>query len=59
MLLYFLDMNLVEVLYKMIRDQDPHVVCNCLTVLEEILANDGGIAVTKKLAHYLINRLVY
>ena len=49
-------MNLVDVLYKMIKDTDPHVVCNCLTALEEILANEGGIVVTKKLAQYLINR---
>lgn len=40
----------------MLRDDDPHVVCNCLSALEEILAREGGIIVTKKIAHYLINR---
>lgn len=45
-----------SVLYDMLRDDDSLVVCNCLSALEEILANDGGIVISKKLAHYLINR---
>lgn len=54
---YFpVDMNLVDHLYQMLRDDDPLVVCNCLSALEEILANEGGMVVTRKMAHYLINR---
>lgn len=51
------DLNLVDVLYQMLRDNDPYVICNCLSALEEILANEGGMVITKKIAHYLINRL--
>ncbi|XP_003383030.1 PREDICTED: AP-4 complex subunit beta-1-like [Amphimedon queenslandica] len=51
------DMKWSSVLYDMLRDDDPLVVCNCLSALEEILANDGGIVISKKLAHYLINRI--
>lgn len=49
-------MNLIDHLYQMLRDDDPLVVCNCLSALEEILANEGGMVVTRKMAHYLINR---
>ena len=42
----------------MLRDNDPYVICNCLSALEEILANEGGMVITKKIAHYLINRYV-
>lgn len=49
-------MNLVDHLYQMLRDDDPLIVCNCLSALEEILANEGGIIITRKMAHYLINR---
>jgi AP-4 complex subunit beta-1 len=51
------DMNVINTLYQMINDQDPLVICNCLSALDEILATQGGITVTKKIAHYLISRL--
>ena len=41
----------------MLRDSDPQVVCNCLIVLDEILADEGGVVLTKTLAHYLFGRL--
>ena len=52
------DLNLVDVLYQLLRDQDPQVICNSLSALEEILASEGGMVITKKIAHYLLNRLV-
>ena len=55
-ILLFTEMNLVDILYQMLRDQDPQVVCNCVSALDEILANEGGMVITKKIAHYLINK---
>ena len=57
-LLLPVEMNLVDILYQMLRDQDPQVVCNCVSALDEILANEGGMVITKKIAHYLINKYV-
>ncbi|XP_065834378.1 uncharacterized protein [Oscarella lobularis] len=51
------ELNLVDRLYAMLRDSDPQVVCNCLIVLDEILADEGGVVLTKTLAHYLFGRL--
>ena len=55
-MLFPTEMNLVDILYQMLRDQDPQVVCNCVSALDEILANEGGMVITKKIAHYLINK---
>ena len=50
------EMNLVDVLYQMLRDRDPQVVSNCISALSEILASEGGMVVNSKIAHYLLNR---
>ncbi|XP_076467040.1 AP-4 complex subunit beta-1-like [Babylonia areolata] len=49
--------DLVDTLYGMIRDPDPIVVTNCLSALDEILEDEGGVVVNKAIAHYLLNRL--
>lgn len=41
------DGGLVDVLYGMLRDREPQVVINCISVLNEILAEEGGIAVNQ------------
>ena len=41
----------------MIRDQDPVVITNCLSVLDQILAKEGGVVINKTMAYYLLNRL--
>ena len=46
-----------ERLYSMIRDKDPQVVVNCIKALNEILEDEGGIKVTKKMIYYLLNRV--
>lgn len=51
------ELNLVDVLYQMLRDKDPQVVCNCISALNEILSEEGGMVVNTKIAHYLLNRL--
>ena len=48
----FAEINFVDLLY----DRDPQVVSNCISVLAEILASEGGMVVTTKIAHYLLNR---
>ena len=50
------ELNLVDILYQMLRDKDPQVVSNCISVLDEILAREGGIILNSKIAHYLMNR---
>ena len=52
------EMNFVDILYQMLRDRDPQVVCNCIAALSEMLANEGGMVINTKIAHYLLNRLV-
>ncbi len=47
----------VETLYKLLKDLDAHVVINAIIALNEILEDEGGIAVTRKLIIYLLNRL--
>ena len=48
--------GVVDQLYSMIRDSDPVVVSNCLTVLDEILRPEGGIVINRNIAHYLLNK---
>ena len=49
--------GIVNHLYSMIRDQDPVVITNCLSVLDQILAGEGGVVINKTMAYYLLNRL--
>ena len=51
------EVEIIELLYKMIRDQDPLVVTNALEALKEILAEEGGISISSKMIVYLLNRL--
>ncbi|XP_065187426.1 AP-4 complex subunit beta-1-like [Sycon ciliatum] len=51
------DLNIVDRLYRMLRDTDPQVICNCVIALDEMLANEGGIVVNKSIAHHLLNML--
>ena len=53
------ELNLVDILYQMLRDKDPQVVSNCISVLDEVLAKEGGMVLNAKIAHYLLNRYMY
>jgi AP-4 complex subunit beta-1 len=46
----------VETLYKLLRDGDSQVVSNAILALNEILEDDGGISISRKLIIYLLNR---
>ncbi|KAK6308657.1 hypothetical protein J4Q44_G00219280 [Coregonus suidteri] len=52
-----MDVAVVNELYGMLRDPDPVVMVNCLRALEEILQEEGGVAINKPIAHHLLNRL--
>ena len=50
-------LSIREKLHTMIRDSDAHVRCNSLQVLEEIMAEEGGIQMNKQLLYPLLNKL--
>ncbi|XP_067674386.1 AP-4 complex subunit beta-1-like [Haliotis asinina] len=54
---YIRDSHIIDQLYSMIRDPDPLVVVNCISALEEILHDEGGIVLNRNIAHYLLNRV--
>lgn len=49
--------DLVDVLYNMVRDRDAQVVSNALLALNEMLADEGGVALNQAMAHHLLNRI--
>ncbi|XP_035500466.2 AP-4 complex subunit beta-1 isoform X2 [Scophthalmus maximus] len=52
-----IDAAVVNELYSLLRDPDPVVMVNCLRALEEILKEEGGVAINKPITHHLLNRL--
>lgn len=52
------DATVVNELYSLLRDPDPVVMVNCLRALEEVLRQEGGVAINKPITHHLLNRLV-
>ena len=51
------DSDMVDTMYNMIRDRDPQVVANCLMVLNELMREEGGIAINQAIIHHLMNRI--
>eukprot|EP00485_Elphidium_margaritaceum_P005776 CAMPEP_0202688500 /NCGR_PEP_ID=MMETSP1385-20130828/4001_1 /ASSEMBLY_ACC=CAM_ASM_000861 /TAXON_ID=933848 /ORGANISM="Elphidium margaritaceum" /LENGTH=740 /DNA_ID=CAMNT_0049343493 /DNA_START=129 /DNA_END=2348 /DNA_ORIENTATION=+ len=51
------DSDLVDILYNIIKDKDTLVVVNAIHALNEILAEEGGMAVNTKIIHHLLNRM--
>lgn len=51
------DSNFVEQLYELIKDPEPIVSANAIIALNEILEEEGGIAVSRKMVVYLLNRV--
>ncbi|XP_076022436.1 AP-4 complex subunit beta-1 [Genypterus blacodes] len=52
-----IDAAVVNELYSLLRDPDPVVMVNCLRALEEILKEEGGVAINKPITHHLLNRM--
>jgi len=49
--------NIIDILYSLIRDPNPLVSTNSLMALDEILQEEGGIAINTKMIIYLLNRI--
>ncbi|XP_053396052.1 AP-4 complex subunit beta-1-like isoform X2 [Mercenaria mercenaria] len=53
----FQESGIINRLYELIRDSDPIVTVDSLLALEEILKNEGGIVLNKKIVGYLLTRV--
>ena len=53
---FLVELNIIDTLYRMLRDKDPFVVLNSASSLNEMLAGEGGMVVNRNIAHYLLNR---
>ena len=51
------DSDLVDTVYNMIRDRDAQVVVNCILALNELMADEGGVAINQAIIHHLLNRI--
>lgn len=49
--------DMIDTLYNMIRDRDPQVVSNCLVALNEIMADEGGIAINQQIIMHLLSHI--
>ena len=47
---------MVDVLYTMVRDPDPHVLTFAIQTINVILSKEGGIVINSTMANYLISR---
>ena len=52
-----LESSIVDSLYGMIKDSDTLVITNAIQSLNEILQDEGGIAISTKMVVYLLNRI--
>jgi hypothetical protein len=52
-----IETDFLETLYKLTRDHDALVVINAIEAINEILADKGGIEVTRTLIIHLLNRI--
>ena len=48
--------GMVDVLYTMVRDPDPHVLTFAIQTINVILSKEGGIVINSTMANYLISR---
>jgi len=51
------DQGIINKLYELIRDKDPLVVINSLCALEEILQNEGGVALNQLIVFHLLSHM--
>eukprot|EP00922_Rhytidocystis_sp_ex-Travisia-forbesii_P014553 GHVS01021762.1.p1 GENE.GHVS01021762.1~~GHVS01021762.1.p1 ORF type:complete len:735 (+),score=105.88 GHVS01021762.1:297-2501(+) len=49
--------DLLDILYKLLYDQDTQVAANAIHALNEILVDEGGLMLTKEIAVHLLNRI--
>jgi AP-4 complex subunit beta-1 len=53
----FKQTDFVEQLYNKLNDPDSDVVINAIYALNEILVDEGGMAINKKIIYHLLNKL--
>eukprot|EP00592_Proboscia_alata_P005397 CAMPEP_0194372510 /NCGR_PEP_ID=MMETSP0174-20130528/20900_1 /TAXON_ID=216777 /ORGANISM="Proboscia alata, Strain PI-D3" /LENGTH=790 /DNA_ID=CAMNT_0039151105 /DNA_START=134 /DNA_END=2502 /DNA_ORIENTATION=+ len=53
----FIKCDFVDIVYDMLRDGDANVVSNCILVLNEIMAVEGGMALNRAIMLHLLNRI--
>ena len=51
------DSEILPGLRRLLHDNDPHVIANTLNALEEILADEGGLVLTRETVTLLLNRI--
>ncbi|EDV26473.1 uncharacterized protein TRIADDRAFT_22316, partial [Trichoplax adhaerens] len=51
------DLGIIDKLYAMLNDPHPLVISNCVVALDEIMVEEGGIAINRNIANYLLNNL--
>ncbi|CAB3385809.1 Hypothetical predicted protein [Cloeon dipterum] len=51
------EQGLINILYSLVRDSDPRVSTAAILALDFLLAEEGGIIVTKAMAKHLLRRL--
>jgi len=49
--------DMIDVLYNMIQDPDTSVVTNVLYTLDDVLRDEGGMAINDNIVLYLLNRI--
>lgn len=52
-----IDPGIVNKLYELLRDTDPAVILNAVRALQEILADEGGMALNQRIVLHLISKL--
>eukprot|EP00930_Biecheleria_cincta_P082420 TRINITY_DN72156_c0_g1_i1.p1 TRINITY_DN72156_c0_g1~~TRINITY_DN72156_c0_g1_i1.p1 ORF type:complete len:839 (+),score=187.58 TRINITY_DN72156_c0_g1_i1:175-2691(+) len=54
-----LDTDLIDIVRRLINDNDCHVVSNVLYALEEVLVEEGGLQPTKPMVTSLLNKIAH
>lgn len=49
--------DLIDILYNMLKDNDTAVAANAISTLDELLKEEGGMAVNDQIVLYLLNRI--
>jgi len=49
--------DMVDILYSLLSDPSASVINNVILALNEVLHNEGGMAINKKIVFYLLNRM--
>jgi AP-4 complex subunit beta-1 len=50
--------DIIDTLYDMLKDRDTQVVTNCIHALNEIMTDEGGMAINAQIIQHLLNRIM-